>query len=261
MMTSQFCMTKPIILFEDNDVLVINKPVGMSVHSGKGNESSKDNLMVVDWFLERCSEAYGVMDLDTKTESKDLKKFERSGIVHRLDRDTSGAMILAKTQYAYNHLKKQFHDRLVKKEYRAFVYGAMREKWGTIDRKIGRSAKNFRLRSAQRGAKGTLRDAVTNWEVIGTGIYKDEHFSYVKLLPSTGRMHQLRVHLKSIDRPIVGDRLYGGAKMEHSNNLELSRLALHANILSIILPSGNEERFIAPVPHEFEVAAERIAES
>ena len=109
-------------------------------------------------------------------------------------------------------------------------------------------------------SKGVLREAVTDFERIGVGEYKDEPFSYVKLIPKTGRTHQLRVHLRAIDRPIVGDSLYASHKLEQSNNLGLDRLALHAHILELILPNGTEERFIAPVPQVFERAAERIAE-
>jgi 23S rRNA pseudouridine1911/1915/1917 synthase len=214
--------------------------------------------MVVDWFLDYFPDA---KDVGEEKKNADHGVQERSGIVHRLDRDTSGVMVLAKTKEMFEYLKTQFQDRRVYKEYRAFIYGQLREKWGMIDRKIGRSARDFRLRSAQRGAKGTLREALTNWEVIGTGMYQGEHFSYVKLIPKTGRMHQLRVHMKAIDKPIVGDVLYAGAKLTQSSNLELSRLALHAHKLTFNLPDGEECRFIAPVPQEFEDAAERIAEN
>jgi 23S rRNA pseudouridine1911/1915/1917 synthase len=241
------------IIYEDTDVLVIHKPVGMLVHADGGDATDT----VVAWLLQEHPEAVGVGE-EQRTSKGVL--VDRSGVVHRLDRDTSGVLVLAKHQEAYVHLKAQFHDRLVKKEYRAFVYGAVRERWGTIDRPIGRSAKDWRIRSAQHGAKGELRDAVTNWECIGTGQYEGELFSYLKLMPKTGRMHQLRVHLKAIDRPIVGDMLYAPSYIEQSNNLDLTRLALHAHVLECTLPSGATERFIDPVPPEFELAAEHIAE-
>ena len=116
------------------------------------------------------------------------------------------------------------------------------------------------MRSAMKGAKGTLREAVTEIETIGVGEYQDEAFSYVKLQPKTGRTHQLRVHLRALDRPIVGDQLYAQHLIGTSNNLELERMALHAHILEVVLPDGSEERFIAPLPQSFEEAAERIAE-
>lgn len=252
-MESNLKMPEPTIVYEDTAVLVVNKPYGLLVHE----DWQKADFTLVDWFLARCPEAKGVGE---QTLTPDGKVLERSGVVHRLDRETSGVMILAKTAEAHIHLKAQFHDRLAKKEYRAFVYGRMHERWGTINRPIGRNTQNFRLRSAQRGAKGVLRSAVTDWERIGAGEYEGESFSYVKLMPKTGRTHQLRVHLKAVDRPIVQDLLYSGKKREASNNLGLERLALHAHVLEITLPDGRGERFIAPVPAEFELAAERIAE-
>lgn len=244
-------LSEPLVIFEDENVLVVNKPYGMLVHE----DWQKADSTLVDWFLLRCPQAKGVGE---QTLTPDGKVLERSGVVHRLDRETSGVMIMAKTALAHAHLKVQFHDRLAKKEYRAFVYGRMHERWGTINRPIGRNTQNFRLRSAQRGAKGILRSAVTDWERIGTGEYEGEPFSYLKLQPKTGRTHQLRVHLKAIDRPIVQDVLYSGKHREQSNNLGLERLALHAHILEITLLGGHLERFIAPVPFSFDQAAERI---
>lgn len=242
------------ILYEDDDVVVINKPAGLIVHE----DGTSDEPTVVSWLREHAPNAAGVGEPGQSPQGKEL---DRSGVVHRLDRETSGVLILAKTQAAHQHLKAQFHDRNAKKEYRAFVYGRMNGLWGSIDRPIGRSAKDFRKRSAEPGAKGTLRDAVTDWEAIGSGEYQDEPFSYVKLLPKTGRTHQLRVHLKAIDRPIVGDALYAGKRLEQSNNLGLERLALHAHLLDLVLPNGQEQRFIAPVPPEFDRAAELLAEA
>ncbi|MEZ4103807.1 MAG: RluA family pseudouridine synthase [Candidatus Paceibacterota bacterium] len=244
----------PVVLYEDEAVAVVNKPYGMLVHED-WTSGIKDT--VVDWFLSLCPDAKGVGEESKKPDGTLL---ERSGVVHRLDRETSGVMVMAKTNEAHAFLKAQFHDRLAKKEYRAFVYGRIHDRWGTINRPIGRSAKDFKKRSALKGAKGTLRPAVTHFERIGVGEYEGESFSYLKLKPETGRTHQLRVHLRAIDRPIVGDELYADYKMKDSNNLELTRLALHSHILEITLPNGEERRFIAPLPIDFEIAAERIAE-
>ncbi len=244
----------PEIIYEDEQVLVVHKPYGMLVHE---DWTSGPEGTLVEWFLTRVPSAHGVGEETVKPDGSPL---ERSGVVHRLDRETSGVMVLAKTADAHTHLKAQFHDRIVKKEYRAFVYGLIHDRWGTINRPIGRNAKDFKKRSAEHGAKGTLRDAITLFERIGSGEYEEEAFSYLKLIPKTGRTHQLRVHLKAIDRPIVGDVLYADKKMPTSNNLGLDRLALHAHILELDLPSGERERFIAPIPEVFERAAERIAE-
>lgn len=241
------------IIYEDDNVVVINKPEGLMVH----NTGHSDEPTVADWFLEHYPQSKGVGEMQKSQKGEEL---ERSGVVHRLDKETSGVMILAKNQDTFAHLKHQFHDRLVKKEYRAFVYGVVRERWGTIDRQIGRSAKDFRLRSAQHGARGLLRPSITHWECIGTGRYNNEAFSYMKLKPQTGRTHQIRIHLQAIGRPIVGDMLYAKAEMAKSNNLEFTRLALHAHILEIDLLNGETQRFIAPLPSSFEVAAERIAD-
>jgi 23S rRNA pseudouridine1911/1915/1917 synthase len=245
---------EPTVLYESDDVLVIDKPVGLLVHA----DGKTDASTVVDWFLAKHPDAQGVGEPANDQSGNELN---RSGIVHRLDRETSGVLILAKNQKAYEHLKYQFHERLVRKEYRALVYGRINDRWGTINRPIGRSVKDHRRRSAERGAKGVLREAITDFERIGMGEYNDEPFSYVKLFPKTGRTHQLRAHLRAIDRPIVRDALYAAHLTERSNHLDLDRLALHAHILEILLPNKQTERFIAPVPASIEQAVERIAEA
>ena len=240
------------VLFENDDVVVVNKPEGVMVHP----DGHHEGVTVVDWFLKKYPKAKGVGEPGRNNKGEEL---ERSGVVHRLDTETSGVLILAKHQDAFEHLKAQFHDRHAKKEYRAFVYGPVREQWGTIDKPIGRSPKDFRKRSAMPGAKGTLREATTEWECIGLGRYDDQDYSYLKLKPKTGRTHQIRVHLRAIDRPVVGDRLYAEHLIEKSNNLNIPRMALHAHMLEITLPDGEEGRFIAPVPVCFEEAADTLA--
>jgi 23S rRNA pseudouridine1911/1915/1917 synthase len=233
------------ILYEDKDLIVIDKPAGLLVHEGEGDTQGET---VVAWFLGHAPAARGVGE-PGKLQSGEA--IERSGIVHRLDRETSGVMVLAKTQDAFLHLKAQFHDRLVTKEYRAFVHGAMQDGWGTIDRPIGRSNKDFRLRSAQRGARGMLRPAVTDWELIAVG---DAH-SYLKVFPKTGRTHQIRVHLKAINRPIVCDALYAP---NHPCDLGFDRLALHAHALELALLGGERKRFESPLPPSFIEAAKKL---
>ena len=167
-----------VVLYEDADMIVINKPAGLMVHAdGRSAEPT-----VVDWLLARNPEVSGVGE---PGRAQDGTPLERSGVVHRLDRDTSGVLVLAKTQEAFLHLKHQFHERLTRKEYRAFVYGVMKERWGTTQRPIGRSSKDFRLRSAEKGARGMLRDAVTDWECIG----QSTTHAYLKVTPKTGRTH------------------------------------------------------------------------
>lgn len=236
------------VLYEDTDVVVINKPAGIKVHEDGRTEGGT----VVDWLLTRAPLARGVGEPGVGPDGTPL---ERSGVVHRLDKDTSGVLLLAKQQDAFIHMKAQFHDRLVKKEYRAFVYGTMKEKWGTITRPIGRSASHFTLRSAEKGARGLLRDAVTDWELIG----QSGEYAYLRLLPKTGRMHQLRVHLKSMSRPIIGDTLYAPETLLKEEGLGFTRLALHAYSLTVTLPNGELKTFIAPIPPDFEVAETALA--
>ncbi len=236
------------ILYEDDAVLVIAKPSGLMVH----NDGRSKDMTVVDWFLARTPEVRGVGEIG---KSQDGSLLERSGVVHRLDRETSGVLILVKHQDAFIHMKAQFHDRLVKKEYRAFVYGTLKEQWGTITRPIGRSASNFKLRSAERGARGLMRDAVTDWELIG----QSASHAYVRLLPKTGRTHQLRVHLRSMSRPIVHDTLYAPEGLLRGDNLGFARLALHAYSITFSLPSGEQKTCIAPLPLDFEIASTALA--
>jgi 23S rRNA pseudouridine1911/1915/1917 synthase len=245
-------MKEPTVIFEDENILVADKPAGLAVH-GEGSDPAGT---LVEWFLSREPEARGVGEERTQT---DGEMIERSGVVHRLDRETSGVILLAKTQVAFDYFKAEFKARRVKKEYRALVYGKMNERWGTINRKIGRSASDWRRRSAERGARGMLRDAVTDWQCLMTGEYEGEPFSSLKLEPQTGRMHQLRVHLKAISRPIVGDSVYAGSKSATSNNLGLDRLALHALSLSVTMLDGRSETFSSPYPETLATAEALIA--
>ena len=248
-------MTNLEIIFETESVLVINKPAGLLVHADK----QSTDWTVVDWLLDYYPQSQGVGEEERLPDGSLL---ERSGIVHRLDRETSGVMILAKTQAAYQLLKAEFHERRAYKEYRAFVYGFMAEKRGVIDRPIGRSRRDPRRRSAQRGATGNCRPAITDWELLKQGFdgTQAERFAYLKLVPKTGRTHQLRAHLKAIDRPIVGDGLYAPASLRAGNNLSINRLALHAYRLEIMLPDSEPKSFVAPLPTVLIEAEERIAQ-
>ncbi|MEK7144455.1 MAG: RluA family pseudouridine synthase [Patescibacteria group bacterium] len=206
------------ILYEDADVVAVAKPAGLVTHSdGRTKEETAE-----EWFE---------------------KKYPRSGggYVHRLDRDTSGALVFAKNTAAYEFLRKAFHDREVKKTYLAFVYGMPKQKKGVINFDIGRSRSDFRLRSAQPKAKGRLRDALTNYEVIG----ETEGYSLMKMTPETGRTHQIRVHLKAIHHPIVCDPLYAPNR---EPALGITRLGLHAAELDLPLPSGGRATITAPLP-------------
>jgi 23S rRNA pseudouridine1911/1915/1917 synthase len=236
------------VIYEDADIVVIHKPVGLRVHE----DGRLEGPTVVDWFLSKYPDARGVGEPKIGKEGTPL---ERSGVVHRLDTDTSGVLLLVKNTDAFVHIKEQFKNRLIRKEYRAFVYGTMKEKWGTISRPIGRSPSNFKLRSAEKGPRGLLREAVTDWELIG----QSAAHAYLKLFPKTGRTHQLRVHLKSMSRPIVGDTYYAPPSLREGDSLGFTRLALHAYSLTVVLRSGEKKTFIAPIPLDFEQAETALA--
>lgn len=207
------------ILYEDDDVLVVNKPAGVLTHvQGAFNPEAT----VATFVRKRAAELTG----------------ERAGIVHRLDRPTSGVIVTAKNARALSFLQKQFADRTVRKTYIAIVYGHLKQKEAVIDMPIERNPKapaTFRV-----GANG--KPAKTRYKVLK----ENDHASLVELKPVTGRTHQLRVHLAHIGNPIIGDPLYGTGK--HGD-----RLYLHAQSLEIMLPHEEQPRiFTAALPPEFE---------
>lgn len=234
------------IIYEDDDLVAIDKPVGVMAHpDGHSVEET-----VSEWFAARYPEAAHVGE---PGKLSDGTAIERPGIVHRLDRDTSGVMVLAKTPEAHAFLKQSFQEHEVHKTYMAFVYGNFKEdKRGTITFPIGRSSKDFRLRSAQRGAKGRMREAITRFEVVG----ETATHSLLKVMPETGRTHQIRVHLKAVHHPIVCDTLYAP---NHPCDLGFSRLGLHAEILDLPRASGERLTLTSPLPPELEAAAALFA--
>lgn len=232
------------ILYEDEHVLAISKPAGLVVHpDGKTAEPS-----VADWVIENRPEMRDVGEPWTSPEGETIF---RPGIVHRLDRDTSGALVLCKTQASFEYMKGKFQAREVEKAYRAFVYGEMKEERGVIDRPIARSRRYFRLWSAQRGARGKEREAVTEYGVIG----RAGGFTFVEARPKTGRTHQIRVHFKAINHPIVCDALYA-PKREPALGFE--RLALHSFRIGFEGMDGRAVRVEAPYPADFGNALERF---
>lgn len=234
---------KPKVLFETADLLVIDKPAGLQVHPDGKNE--KETL--VDWILEEYPNIAGVGEPLTV----DGKTIDRPGIVHRLDEDTSGALIIAKTQESFDFLKEQFQNRLIQKEYHAFVWGHFKEQTGTVDVPIGRNKGDFRRWHAGRGTRGELREALTQWSVVKQFESEGELFSFVQLFPKTGRTHQLRVHMKYLQRPIVADPLYAPTK---PCALGFERLALHARAIAFTAPNGESVQVEASYPADFQRA-------
>lgn len=232
------------IIYEDAGVIVINKPAGLIVHSdGRTEEPS-----VAEWALAHYPQIAEVGEPWTSPQGEVVP---RPGIVHRLDRDTSGVMILAKTQEAYTFLKEQFQSRTTEKTYRAFVYGHPASDRGTIEAEI------VRIRSipprwgvARPGEEKKHRAAVTDWRVLArahdpaTG----DKVAFMEARPKTGRTHQIRVHFKHLGHPITADPLYAKGRPAL---LGFSRQALHASSLSIDLPSGDRHVFEASLPEDF----------
>ena len=213
------------VLYEDDDCVVISKPAGTLTHS-KGTYN--DEGTVASWLRARINDAY-------VDKTGPHPSIGRAGIVHRLDRATSGVMICAKTPAALAWLQLQFHDRKAKKTYAAVVQGTLTPEEAIIDMPIERNPKapaTFRV-----GANG--KTAVTRYKVLKTS----DHYSLLELQPQTGRTHQLRVHLVQQNHPIVGDKLYNGLPAE--------RLFLHARQLEIELPNHQTKTFEAPLPEEF----------
>ena len=215
------------ILYEDRDVVVIDKPPGIAVHAGVGIQSGT----IADWFLTRYPDAKGVGD------------FGRFGIVHRLDKDTSGVMILAKNETAFTHLKKQFELRRVRKEYLALVFGVPGGKDGRITRPIARSRRNPMRRAVDDAGK----DSATEWVIerrFGS------MYALLRVIPFTGRMHQIRVHLHFLGYPIVGDSLYTFKRKRQPQGVK--RQLLHAEHLTVLLPNEKRKTFTAPLAEDFQ---------
>ena len=215
------------ILYEDHDIIAIDKPAGMVVHPAPGHDTGT----VVQALLYHCSDLQGV--------SGEL----RPGIVHRLDKDTSGVLVVAKNEQALLHLQRQFKSREVQKLYLALVWGHPEPKEGTVKATIGRSP-HHRVRMMANPDRG--REAVTHYEVSES--FAD--VSLVRLKIETGRTHQIRVHMSSVHHPVLGDALYGGARMHEW--VKAPRQMLHAHKLTLHHPSNDDcLTFTAPLPPDF----------
>lgn len=214
------------VVYEDEHVLAINKPAGLTVHK---THPSDPNETLVDILVGERPYLVGVGEDPL-----------RPGLVHRLDKETSGIMLVAKDQPTFEYLKKQFQDRTVRKEYLALVHGAPKDKRGTIDTPLGKlgTKQTTRLKGKRELVE---RDAVTDYEVLKT--YGE--YALVRVMPRTGRTHQIRVHLKSIGCPIVGDQLYAPGKPVPSG---LARMFLHAQRISFTTPDGKVLTLEADLP-------------
>lgn len=212
------------ILYEDSNILAIDKPSGILVHP---DQRSKDKT-ILDLFL---------------------KKYPKLEIVHRLDKETSGVMLLAKNKKAHEFLKKQFQDRTVKKTYHTIVNGWLKDERGVINKPIGRSPTDFRRYSASRGARGEMREASTQYKVLKRLELNNYRFSYLEVSPKTGRTHQIRVHMKAIDHPVVCDSLYNP---KGTCPKGIKRMALHAKSIEFKDLKGKIVKIESKLPLEFQ---------
>ncbi|MBR1581587.1 MAG: RluA family pseudouridine synthase [Bacilli bacterium] len=220
------------IVYEDDDVLIINKPQGLVVHPGDGHhDDTLVNALV-----------YNNKELST------VNGLNRVGIVHRIDKDTSGLLLVCKNDYAHNFIAEQLKDHTMHREYIALVTGVIPNERGKIIAPIGRD-KNNRMKMAVDVVNG--KEAVTHFEVIK----RYEKYTLIKCRLETGRTHQIRVHMEYFNHPVVGDPLYGKNNCSLYNNGQL----LHAYKLTFIHPSTKKEMsFEAPLPKYFEEIIEKL---
>ena len=208
------------IIFEDKNYLILNKPTGLIVHpDGKSKGES-----VTAWLEKKYPK---LADVGGDLEVQNGDTVARWGVAHRIDRETSGILVVAKNQPAFDDLQKKFQDREVSKTYHAFVYGRVTVDSGTIDLPIGRSKSDFRRWSAGKDTKGTMREASTDYIVV----HKTNEVTFLAAMPRTGRTHQIRVHLRALGNPVVCDALYAPRR---PSLLGFTRLALHARSISFI---------------------------
>lgn len=222
------------VLYEDHDLIVIDKPAGLVVHPGPGHPRGT----LVNGLLDHCGDLAGIGGV------------LRPGIVHRLDRGTSGVMVVAKNDDAHNGLAIQFHDHTVERVYFAFVRGGPGSEAGTIDRPIGRHVRD-RKKMSTRSRSG--RAARTDWRILER--FPARETSWLEIRPHTGRTHQIRVHLASIGLPIHCDTVYGRARKGRLLGLPaLERPALHAATLGFTHPkTGEPLRFDVPLPADLQL--------
>ena len=214
------------ILYEDEHLLVVDKPKGMVVHPAAGHTTGT----LVHALLYHC-----------KDQLSGINGVLRPGIVHRIDQNTTGALVVCKNDNAHRHLADQLKVHSITRRYRAIVHGNVKEDTGTVHATIGRDPKDRKKMAAHVQGK----DAVTHYKVLE----RFGNYTYMEFSLETGRTHQIRVHMKSIGHPILGDDIYGPMKCPFS----LEGQTLHAMVLGFIHPvTGEYMEFTAPIPEYFE---------
>jgi 23S rRNA pseudouridine1911/1915/1917 synthase len=232
------------IVYEDKDILIVNKPAGMVVHPGAGNyKETLVNALIYKY----------------KNKLSDVNGIERPGIVHRIDKETSGLLVVAKNNKAHSNLGKQFSDHSIKRTYQALTWGVLRPLNGRIETLIGRSRKNRQLMSV---TEITGKKSITNYKTLKVFNIKDiPKISFIECRLETGRTHQIRVHMAYKGNSLLGDQQYGKKKLKfkkinkdfESKLKILNRQALHAKDLGFIHPSSKKKiEFKSKIPKDFE---------
>ncbi len=223
------------LIYEDDSFLVLNKPSGVVIHPY--DFSTEETLL--DAIKEYSPECFTFQNVKTL---QDGRKINLGGIVHKLDRDTSGVIVIAKNENVFNELREQFKGHVVQKEYLAIVEGIIEKDKFTIDSPLGRNKKDYKQSTNPTNPRGELRSAITDVEVI-TSRQGLEVTTLVKLRPKTGRTHQLRAHMASIGHPIVGDKIY-------DSKINSPRIMLHAQRISFNL-NNKTYKFETLTPDDF----------
>lgn len=223
------------VIYEDNDLLILDKPSGITVNK---SDTTVDEITVQDFVFEKLNFAA------KKADESDF--YKRAGIVHRIDKETSGILVVAKDIESFTNLQAQFKERNIEKSYIALVHGNVKVDEGEIVVPVGRLPWNRKRFGILAGGK----DAVTSYKVIER--FK-KPYTLLELSPKTGRTHQIRVHLKYINHPIFADFLYAGRKVSRDDRKLLERFFLHAQKISFPHPrTGERVNFESNLPHELQ---------
>lgn len=257
------------VIYEDRDFIVINKPAGLLVHPVRsrapqgarstrftraasngvhGTRLNSNEKTLVDWLIAKYPEVKSVGD----------NPEERPGIVHRLDKETSGLMVIARNQKAFEYLKNLFQNHEVKKTYLGLVLGRT-EKSFKISKPIGQKRGSLKRTVRLDNAK-MIKDALTEFEAVKFFKFRESELTLIKARPLTGRTHQIRIHLNSINHPVLGDKLYGGKiQLRISEELGLKRHFLHAESMEFTSPAGSRLKFTADLPSDLSQALDLLS--